>query len=125
MYGRIKQVVLDLTGLGPDILHILFGVALFASAYGLIRRKWLAFFAVAAIQFLNEALDIVDDVLVGLPLNLIDVISDCLNTLFVPAIVCLTISLWTWMVEMKSRRSASRSDGVVTPGIAAAKTTAE
>lgn len=106
MFGQLKQVVLDLTGFGPDILHVLLGAALFAAAYTLAKNTCLAFLSVAAIQSLNEALDIVDDVMVEAPVGLGDAISDCLLTLIIPAIVCVVVPVWSWLVKMNSRRSA-------------------
>jgi hypothetical protein len=81
MWTDLKQILLDATGLGPNALHVVLALLIFAVAFTILRRPALAFLTVVAFQFLNEGLDAYFDIASGQGFKLTEAITDTVLTL--------------------------------------------
>lgn len=105
MYGNIKQLVLDATGLGPDALHTLGGLACFFVFWAVTRRLWQSVIALLSLQAMNEAADILDDIIDRKPIQIIDGIVDTVFTVTIPLLLAL---LHQFFLRRKRRSHTSR-----------------
>lgn len=93
MWNDLKQSVISASGLGPNALHVVFALAIFAVALLALRRPGLAFVAVAAMQLANEALDAFFDLAAGKGFRLGEAVQDTGITLAAAAICWLAATI--------------------------------
>jgi hypothetical protein len=93
MWNDLKQLLLDATGLGPNALHVVFALVIFAIALLVLRRPGLAFLAVAVIQLANEGLDAFFDIRSGQGFKLGEAIQDTAVTLAAAGLAWLVATL--------------------------------
>lgn len=93
MWNELKQILIDASGLGPNALHIVFAVAIFAVALLILKRPSFAFIGVAAMQLANEALDAWFDLGSGRGFRLGEAIQDTGITLAAAALCWLVATL--------------------------------
>ncbi|SIR19271.1 hypothetical protein SAMN05880590_113122 [Rhizobium sp. RU35A] len=104
MYGDIKQIVRDGTGIGPEGLHVLLATLLFLLLFALLRRPLAALGVVVLLQALNEVLDVLDDRAAGLPTDGLGVVSDTVWSLIVPVPLAIALRLYQQHRRQMRRR---------------------
>jgi hypothetical protein len=104
MYGAIKQILLDVTGLGSDSLHVLVALVLFLMCLLFSRRIGFSLLLVAALQMTNEVLDLFDDLADGSPLRWADMWGDTYASLLLPALLSATLFLGRVMASKRALR---------------------
>jgi hypothetical protein len=109
MYGETKQILLDVTGLGPDSLHVLVALVLFLMCLLVSRRIGFSLLLVVALQMANELLDLFDDLADGSPLRWADMWIDTYASLVLPTVLSGILFVGRVMVSKRAlRRHRSR-----------------
>jgi hypothetical protein len=92
----IKELIIRTVGVSEDHLHTYIGVLIYAAAIVLLQsfaRRWLtAFIAVAAVELINEGLDIVDWANGHAAPNWLGGLLDVFHTLCLPLVLTLALS---------------------------------
>ena len=95
----IKEVIIRTVGVSDDHLHTYIGVLIYAGAIVLLRsspHRWLiALIAVAAVELINEGLDIVDWANGHAAPNWQGGLLDVVHTLCLPLVLTLALSAET------------------------------
>ncbi len=93
MWNDLKQAVIDASGFGPAALHVVFALAIFTTAFVILRRPGPAFLAVLVFQLLNEALDAYGDIAGGEGFKGLEAIEDTAFTLAAAGVAWLVTTL--------------------------------
>ena len=93
MWNDLKQILLDVTGLSPNALHVVFALVIFAVALLIFRRPGLAFIAVAVVQLANEGLDAIFDIASGQGFKASEAVYDTVYTLAAAALCWLVATI--------------------------------
>jgi hypothetical protein len=104
MYGETKQILLDVTGLGPDSLHVLVAFGMFLMCLLVSRRIGFSLLLVAALQMTNELLDLFDDLADGSPLRWSDMWTDTYASLLLPTLLSGILFLRRVLVGRRALR---------------------
>lgn len=107
MWGEFKHILLHATGFGPNDLHVLLGLAIYAVPGLLLRRPVLPLGLLALVQLANEVIDIAEDMARHVAPDWSAFLSDTAVTLAAPATIALTVLVVTrrrrprarWLVE--------------------------
>lgn len=99
MLDPLKDIV-RLSGLPDPVLHILLGLGIYLAAAALLRlplRSWIPWLIVLAAQLINEAADILRDLLRGYNLPLRGGLLDTVVTMFLPSLIVLVARFRNWL----------------------------
>jgi len=89
MWNHVKETIKQASGLNDSALHAVIGTAIFLALVLLTRRPWRALAIVAAIQILNEAVDLLENITRS---GLSGAVKDTLLTLIVPAVLAIVLA---------------------------------
>jgi len=95
MWNHVKETIKQASGLNDNALHAVIGAAIFLTLVLLTRRPWLSLAIVAAIQILNEAVDLLENITRG---GLTGAVKDTVLTLIVPAVLAIVLA---WRMPRK------------------------
>lgn len=110
-----KTQISLMTGLPDDVLHIFAGLAIVTVAALVMRRTpwhWLPWLAAAAIEFANEAYDVLQTAYSTDEGNIASAWHDFWMTMLWPTIILLT---YGWLAR-RSRRSVDQPPGEIADG---------
>ena len=106
MWGEFKHILLHATGFGPNDLHVLLGLGIYAGLGLVLRRAVLPLGLVTLVQLANEVIDISEDWVRQAALDWNAFVSDTIITLTAPAAIALTI-----LAAVRLRRRQPRWPG--------------
>ncbi len=111
-----KDALVAALGLSRDLLHLSIGALAFVALLAVLRSRAVAWFAVLAIECINEAGDLLAAVTLGGRIAWADSASDIALTLLVPTILCtggVTLAAWLPAAQRRParRRRAGRRTG--------------
>lgn len=106
MWGEFKHILLHATGFGPNDLHVLLGLAIYAGLGLVLRRALLPLGLVTLVQLANEVVDIAEDLARDAALDWSAFLSDTAVTLAAPAAIALTL-----LAAARPRRPRARWPG--------------
>ena len=91
MWGEFKHILLHATGFGPNDLHVLLGLAIYAGLGLLLRRAVLPLGLLTLVQLANEVMDIAEDMVRHVAPDWSAFLSDTAVTLAAPVAIALTV----------------------------------
>ncbi|PTT07334.1 hypothetical protein [Caulobacter sp. HMWF025] len=89
MWNHVKETIKQASGLNDNALHAVIGAAIFLALVLLTRRPWLSLGIVAAIQILNEAVDLLENITGS---GMTGAVKDTVLTLIVPAVLAIVLA---------------------------------
>jgi|GEM_PF-1979965 len=112
MWGEFKHILLHATGFGPNDLHVLLGLAIYAGLGLVLRRAVLPLGLVTLVQLANEIVDVAEDMARQVALDWDAFLSDTIVTLAAPAAIALTVLA---VARMRRPRGRWRGDSLRMP----------
>lgn len=103
MWGEFKHILLHATGFGPNDLHVLLGLAIYAGLGLVLRRAILPLGLVTLVQLANEVIDIAEDMARQVALDWDAFLSDTIVTLTAPAVIAMIV-----LAAVRLRRRQAR-----------------
>ena len=90
MWGEFKHILLHATGFGPNDLHVLFGLAIYAGLGLVLRRALIPLGLLTLVQLANEIIDVAEDMARQVALDWNAFLCDTVVTLAAPAAIAIT-----------------------------------
>lgn len=108
MWGEFKQLLMQVSGMGANDLHVVLGIVIYAGLGLALRRIFLPLGVLSLVQLANEGLDMVEDIAAGSAIDSRGLVFDTWATLAWPTVLAAGAFAVAVLYRLFARRGWKR-----------------